>query len=500
MGGQMQIHNLINKMLLFLLFFAFAACSGNGGKNPKAKASGSNDDEILDPGITNQAPKISCVLTNTNDTSQTRVVDTIGEKDRFFSQTPTEGDVIQFDCSQTEDESLPVSFLIDTNYDPQNPQFVSFTNQNITLVVGRHNMALKAVDREGLERIKTFAMDAKCASGERPALSASAVQISTNSKLNFFNYSVNTSAITGGTGFQFAWDFNGDGVFDPYPMRQENGSVWIDSPQANNVYSIFASAGTHRRKAFLRVRNDCNLESDTITVNMPDEIQNIQRTYAAQAVKKSYYYLQSDIGFLGSASSSVAKNQRVNGPFIATQYPADSSFRRVQCTYDFKSIAGKARFTISGMNWYQGGVKIDLANEFIHGMEIRVNSIPDNGGATPQSYSNSDGVRLDNALYKVSAGDDGITKEDFNRLDQVCDIKIRIERAQAVAPCSSGSVEFSPVVATILLGEFDCSKLTNAALARSIEARNGKFYCEVAPVQQCVGGGGGGGGTPPTPQ
>jgi len=33
-----------------------------------------------------------------------------------------------------------------------------------------------------------------------------------------------------------------------------------------------------------------------------------------------------------------------------------------------------------------------------------------------------------------------------------------------------------------------------------VAANNGKFFCEVAPVNQCVGGGGGGGGIPPPKQ
>ncbi|MBK8203361.1 MAG: hypothetical protein IPK68_13895 [Bdellovibrionales bacterium] len=284
-------------------------------------------------------------------------------------------------------------------------------------------------------------------------------------------------------------------------MRESSGSTWIDSADANNVYSIFASAASQDRKAFLRVRNACNLESDTVSVDLPDELPNIERTLAAQAVPKPYYYLQADISGLGSQSETTSMFQRVNGPYLATQYPGEA-YHRVICTYDFRTLAGKARFSIQGFNWYQGDNSVELSDEFLHGMEIKLNNIPDNGGQAAQTYNQSAGVRLSSALYKVSAASDGLVSENYNRIDTACAVEITIERAEGMQPCSEnvGQVAFEPQSATILYGEFNCPSLTNTRTNRATAAKNGKFFCEVAPVDQCVGGGGGGGGVPPREQ
>ncbi|MCB0366650.1 MAG: hypothetical protein KDD68_14745, partial [Bdellovibrionales bacterium] len=72
-------------------------------------------------------------------------------------------------------------------------------------------------------------------------------------------------------------------------------------------------------------------------------------------------------------------------------------------------------------------------------------------------------------------------------------------------PCTTntGQVEFTPSSATVIYGEFNCPSLTNSLTGTAVGANNGKFFCEVAPQNQCIGGGGGGGGgggIPPVPQ
>ncbi|MCC7405444.1 MAG: hypothetical protein IT288_13680 [Bdellovibrionales bacterium] len=432
--------------------------------------------------------------------SLSREINTIGEKDTFFAAYPVEGDSVSVDCSGTSDEkAATVKFDIDTDYDPLAPQWVPLAG-SIVLDAGRKPMAIRAEDESGLKTIKTFAIDSQCIDGETPVIDVGDVNISTAGKHNFYNYSA-AGAVTGGSDFQYAWDFNGDGVFDPFPLT-EAGSVWISSAAANNVYSIFASAGSHRRQAFLRVRNGCNLESETVLVEMPDEMPNIARTPTSQAEKKGYYYLQADISLIGTQPTAPSLNQRTNGPYLATQYPGDNP-KRVICDYQFTKVAGKGQFNIQGFNWYQGSNRIDTANEFLHGMEIKIASIPDNGGSAPQTYnSSSNGVVLSHSLYRVSASDDGIVKEVYTK-NAACTVEITIERGEAVTPCTSNTdqVEFTPATATILYGEFNCPNLRNSSTGTSVAAENGKFFCEVAPVDQCVGGGGGGGGgIPPTPQ
>lgn len=489
------------KLSLSLLAFVLLGCDSsfvsstlNGNK---VGASSENDADNLDAGITNQAPKISCLLVDMSQPLLQRRIDTIGEKDTFFSSYPVEGETLSFDCSDTQDEAPSnLSFFVDTDYDPANPDWQPLSG-SIQLVAGRKSMAIKALDSDGLQTIKTFAIDSQCANGEAPVIDPNAVTIVATAKHNYYNFSAD-GAVTGGSDFQYAWDFNGDSVFDAFPVNPNAGSIWINNPTANNVYSLFASSGSQIRKAFLRVRNGCNLESDTVEVNMPQELLNIARTSEAQAVKKPYYYLQADISGLGNQPTALSLNQRSNGAFLATKYP-DDQYRRVTCSYDFKSIADKARFTIRGVNWYQGSTQANLDDDFLHGMEVKINNIPDNGGTSTQTYSQSDGVKLDSALYKTSAESDGLVDENYDRINTACTVEITIERAQTLSPCSTNTdqVEFEPTSATILLGEFNCPSLTNRSTGLSVAANNGKFYCEVAPQDQCVGGGGGGGGTPP---
>ncbi|MBK7843186.1 MAG: hypothetical protein IPJ71_05740 [Bdellovibrionales bacterium] len=479
-----------------------SGCSSNFLSSDKGASSGValEDEENLDAGITNQAPKISCLLSNLDQPLQTRVIDTVGEKDSFFSSYPVEGQRVSFDCSKTQDETpKSVSFFIDTDYDPASPNWTALSGQ-IVLDAGRKPMAIKAIDGAGLVTIKAFAIESQCANGDRPVIAAASVNITATAKHNYYNFSA-AGAVTGGTGFQYAWDFNGDSVFDPFPMRETNGSTWIDSPAANNVYSIFASADSRDRKAFLRVRNACNLESDTVAVDLPDELPNIERTLAAQAVKKPYYYLQADISGLGPQAETTSMFQRVNGPYLATQYLGDA-YRRVTCTYDFRTLAEKGRFSIQGLNWYQGDDRAELSDEFLHGMEIKLSNIPDNGGQASQTYDQSVGVRLNNAFYKVSAASDGLVSENYNRIDTSCTVEITIEREEGMLPCAENTdqVAFEPQSATILYGEFNCPSLTNTRTNRAVAAKNGKFFCEVAPADQCVGNGGGGGGIPPREQ
>ena len=462
----------------------------------------------LDPGITNQAPKIGCTLTNKNNPSQKRSINTISEKDTFFLGYPQEGDSVSFDCSATKDEGSGVSFFIDTDFDPENPDFKAFNGFEIVLSAGNKTMALKAVDQEGLATTKTFAINAQCANGQKPVVNADMVSITPDSRHNFYTFRVNNGAVSGGKDFQFAWDFNGDGVFDPFELDSSSGSIWSGSPVSEGIYSIFASAGSERRWALLRVRNGCNKESDTVLVEMADELPNIARTPEAQAVVKPYYYLQADIkSDAQAANAAPALKQRVNGPYLATWYPGDP-MKRVICSYDFKKVEDKAHFTIQGLNWYSGGLQMDRDNQFIHGMQVRISDIPDNGSSAPQTYTQDDGVNLHNALYRVSAGDDGINKENYNR-DQACTIEITVQRDEGVVPCehSPEKVEFKPSSATRILGEFHCPSLTNSSTNRSVGAHNGKFYCEVAPIDQCVGApctvgncSGGGGGIPAIPQ
>lgn len=478
------------KALIIMGGLAMALWSCHSGFNSnKGDTSGSAalNAERLDAGITNQAPKISCLIVNNSNTSQRRTINTISEEDTFFLGYPKEGDTLNFDCSATADEGK-VSFALDTDFQPEAPDFKPFSGA-VTLAAGSKTMALKATDAEGLSTVKTFAVNAQCADGQKPVVNPALVSITAGSKHNFYNYSVANGGVSGGSGFQFAWDFNGDGVFDPFDINSSAGAIWNDSATSSNIYSVFASAGSRKHQAQLRVRNSCNIESDTVLIEMAQEIPNIARTPEAQAVPKAYYYLQADISSADATSAaSVAFKQRTNGPYLSTWYPSDP-MKRVICSYKFEKLESKASFTIQGLNWYTGGLNMTTNPQFVHGMEIRVNNIPDNGSSTPQTYTQADGVKLHSALYRVSASDDGLVQENYNRIDEACAIEITVQRDEGVVPCTDNpdKVAFTPTTATIIYGEFKCPKLTNAATGKPVAADNGKFFCEVAPFNQCVG-------------
>ena len=147
---------------------------------------------------------------------------------------------------------------------------------------------------------------------------------------------------------------------------------------------------------------------------------------------------------------------------------------------------------MKAQNYYKEGT------EFLHGLEIQVRDIQDNGGAALQTFTNAN---LAVASYRASAADDGIVSEIYNRNSQ-CSVVIRVRRAEGVVPCAAGQTSQAEISApaVIILGEYSCPNLRDSNTLESVRLNNGKFFCEVAPINQCVGGGGGGGGVPPPEQ
>lgn len=447
--------------------------------------------------IVNQAPRINCVLTDITAGGMTRNLHTISEQDTFFSVPPRAGDALSLDCSATSDEDKnSVEYFIDMDYDPAAPDFVSLPAVSGMVLsqdaAGSHAVAIKAVDKEGLARIKTFTLVVQCQTDVYPDVDESAISVVRAGDLNFFNYSVNPAAVTGGDGFEYSWDFNGDGVYDPVSLASTN--TWSSSSNANNIYTIFAS----QRKIGLKVRNSCQFETVVYaTVNF--DIPNIERTAAAQATPKGYHYIQADVRAVSGATSA---DQRRNGDLIVTQMPS-SNVKRVKCDYNFKRNGQKAGFHLYGMNWYNKGGEADFANTYLHGMSINLNGIPDTGAAGEQTYNQSHGVSLASISYDVSAAEDGLPHETFNNIRTACTIEVSIVRAQPVAPCAAGqtaAADFADQSAIQIYGEFNCPNIRNTGGNANVAAQNGKFFCEVAPSNQCIGGGGGGGGTPPPEQ
>jgi len=489
----MRHANIIKVLGLMGVSLLTACSSGFEAMNkPFSSINGVGD---LTNDIVNQAPKINCVMTNAA-TGATREIHTISEQDTFFSVLPRAGESLSLDCSSTSDESQSdLTYAIDMNYNPDAPNFTplsAISSINLT-AAGSHSFAIQATDKEGLKRVKTFTLVVQCQNDVIPAVDVAGISVVSNGTLNYFNYSVSAAAVTGGDGFEYSWDYNGDGVFDPYSMLSTD--TWSTSSSADNVYTIFAN----QRKIALKVRNNCQFET-VVYADINFDIPNIDRTAAAQAVPKGYHYIQADVR---GGSGTVTTDQRRNGDLIVTQMPS-TDVKRVKCDYNYKRTAQKAGFTLYGMNWYNKGSEANFANVFLHGMSIQLTEIPDTGASGEQTYSSqSQGVKLSSISYDVSAADDGLPHETFNSIQTPCTVEVTIVRAQPVAPCAAGqqeSADFADQSAIQIYGEFNCPSIRNTAGTASVAAQNGKFFCEVAPSNQCIGGGGGGGGTPPPEQ
>ena len=316
------------KFLAYIFCLLLISC---GSEMKTVSSSVSLDSEEIDSGVANQAAKINCDLFLNNSSTAYRKISTISSTDTFSSNAK-EGDQIRFDCSNTEDETAvdSLSFSLDSDYQPSSPNFSNLPGKNFNFTanqVGRFPMALRVVDAQGKERIKTFTLVVECIDAQTPVLNTAGVNISAGSKLNHFNYSVSNGAVSGGQTFQYAWDFNGDYVFDSISLDNPN-EIWTSQASLSNVYSTFVTDGQERRQISVKVKNECEKESSyTISAQFPSF--NIARTPSALAEERGYYYLQADI----ATTSSDTADQRKNGDVLITQYPEDTDLRRIECDY-----------------------------------------------------------------------------------------------------------------------------------------------------------------------
>jgi hypothetical protein len=417
-----------------------------------------------------------------------RTISSIAGEDVVI-RNPVQNDQVLFNCGHSQDESnvSQLEFSIDRDYHPDAPNFVPFTSGDQLNVdaasVGRFNMAIKARDPQGLEKVKAFTLVVECQNAPTPVLDISRVHVTPTAKLNYFNYSVDAGAVSGGTTFQYAWDFNGDQEYDVYSLTNPNG-IWTPSASLSNIYTPFVSTGpSDTRKIGLLVKNECEKQSNYQIDVAFDPQTNIARNPASLSVVKPYYYLQSDI-----SSAADPQNQRENAHLLVTRYPGD--LKRVDCDYIRDESTNKAVFTITGYNWY----KSQDDTTFIQGQKISIGNIADSGASSFSVSSSNNTAKLNTATFRVSEQDDGFVSENFSK-SSTCPVALRISRAMGTVPCDDGSSVQSETIT--ILGEYSCPQLTEDSNGRTIAVDNGKIFCEVAKADECVGGGGGGGGNPP---
>lgn len=489
-----HLKNQAKLILACLLGLLLTSC---GNELKTMSSVGGLGSELIDDGLTNQAAKINCDLYLNNEASAYRSISTISGADTF-TRNALEGESIKFDCSKTEDEDSvdALQFAIDTNYVPSSPNFVPVEGKVFSLSglsVGRHSMALKVTDTKGKERIKTFTTVVECIDAQAPVLNTAGVSITASNRLNYFNYSINPAMVSNGESFQYAWDFNGDLVFDPVSLDNPN-EIWTSNSTLQDVYSIFVTRAGQSRQISVKVKNECEKESTyTIQAQFPSE--NIARNPTSLAEIRPYFYLQADLAATSGGNNDLL-DPRKNGDLLVTQYPQDTSLRRIECDYKKTRENQNAVFTMKAYNYYKSG------SEYQHGMDIQIRDIPDN--LTQGTQEIPLGVaNLAVARYRVSAADDGLVSEVYDR-NAACSVKLRIIRDRGVTPCAAdrrSQADFSEDSEAItILGEYSCPSLRDANTLETVKLDNGKFFCQVAPTNQCVGGGGGGGGNPPPEQ
>lgn len=443
--------------------------------------------DSLDPGIVNQAPKPSCRITTGASNTFVRTVSLFTSRDSFGNAPIIEGSNVSVDCSATQDEAGASALSFKLN---NSGAASSMNNAKASLVAGpagSYPMSVTVTDPAGASSTVYFTVFSECATGNAPVINPSAISATPVAGfLNFFNYSA-AGAVSGGRPpYKYAWDFNGDGAMDPYSIQ--NPLIWNDTASPSNVYSIYAN----HRNVKLTVLDSCNFVSSA-TVNLNFPIDNIPRA-PGQALADSYpyYFLQADIRGVSNDSRS--------DDYIATQYPNPPDMpspKRVQCSYDYNQ-GGASGFSISGLNTYDDGTNPSL----VHGMSFDVSGIMDNGGSTKQTFSHSAGSssnpKLNSGVYQTAEDPDVKPREHFGQ-NADCALTINVQHLQGAVPCSSGSGA-QIQAATRISGSFDCPNLLEGSSPKAVAAHNGYFYCEVGPIDQCVGGGQGGGGVPPIPR
>lgn len=474
-----------------LLLPMLTACGGGVGSATQASYT---DDEQLDLGASNQAPKVECQMYEGANAILARQISSNPSEDIFVSNF-TVGENVRFDCRSTEDEDATANlrFYINETYDtsPNNFRQVSSQFSLPTSVVGRRQMAMRVVDTKGIRSTKEFTLVVECANGQRPQLDLRGVSVvpGSNGRLNYFNYAVNTAFLTHGEGALYSWDFNGDQAFDVISMTTPN-IKWTSQASLPNIYTIFSTRNSETRKVGLKIRNNCELESYyEVPVQFAMDAQHgvprvplVEGNASTYAVAKPYYYLQEDV-----RRASDLQNPRHNGDVLVTKYAGDT-YNRVACDYKKKRTNEPAGFSINAQNWYQNN---DI---YKHGQYVKVESITDNLSVGTQTITNAN---LTEARYSTAASDDIFAQEVFSK-NSTCQIRLRVVRAQAVTPCATTeNADFTEAGTITILGEYSCPSLRQASTGNTVEIENGKFFCEVGPVDQCVGGGGGGGGAPP---
>ncbi len=481
----MKTKYLIVGAMLVVLPLLYNNCGQSTISASKMLRTSASDD--INVVTTNQAPRINCNIERASDSHIFKSLSAVSSGDVSYGD-PTDVDDLRFNCAATTDESptSSLTFLIDIDYDAGSPNFVPLTGNLRFDATLRRTMAIRAIDPQGRSADKAFNLEVDCANATAPDVSNAAINVVAGARVNHFAVSVGGVSDASGTQLQYAYDFNGDGDFDPLDRRSFN--VWTNLTSLPDVY--IANGGTNYQvKA--RVKNGCGVEADIVSrVNI--DVQTFAD--AEPSSPQDHWLIEGDISGINTANA-----QRANNETGVSMYPDERDDDLMDCDYNRNGAV--ATFAISGKNYYQD--ESDYTGSegvYKHGLSLSVQNIPDTGANGLQSFTEANGISVRNAQYSVSTVDEtpaqALLNENYNKNGD-CDVTLNMVRATAVTPCNDGSSVES--VAIQIYGEYSCPQMRSTS-GRTISVNNGKYFCEWAMADSCVGGGGGGGGEPPPPQ
>ena len=362
-----MIKKLILNRYRFLTVFAlslsiplFQNCDGSITKDKSnifVGASGNLSDGLTNE-VVNYAPEVHCVLTGTNPGSENQTL-TFTTGGSQLDGNLTVDHSLSIDCTRSSDDKTASSNLFhEISIDGSAFQPMrngNFAISNNTLSVGVHPVILRVTDEENLPKILPANIVIACSDSESaPQFSGNPISIN-QSKLNVYNFQVNPDAISNCPDCQFSWDFNGDGVFDPFGFVA-NGSValWTSATSVQNHSNL-----VNHRKVKLRARNACYKVS-TFTALISNNV--LQTTHAPSftqdisinQIPNTYEYIQASISPTENspAEANSLDEQRRTADFLGTRDP-DNRRTSFNCNFD------NGTFSISQSKRYQDNTPLN---------------------------------------------------------------------------------------------------------------------------------------------
>lgn len=307
----------------------------------------------------------------------------------------------------------------------------------------------------------------------------------------FYNYDasskINRASGFVDRGFQYMWDFNGDGKFD---------TGWVNT-SAVEEYASYAM----QRSVRVKVRdNYCpNHIKEAIFVNSnltPLFEDGVMNAGIISPILGDYNFIQGVVLRNNTAETvSNPSEDSFAGKYLATHQRLVTGIQkmdsplRMECSYNrasrFDIGISPATLTIEGKYTNDN---FDSAKTLHHGIQLRVEGLMDDGvsnitttGAYISSGSFYSDEDLDNEARFVTGFENG-----------QCSITLQTEGTRGQGTCGT-TADVSIQLYREIWGVYEC---TNSDLT----IRQGEFSCVVNNVDPCPVGGGGGGGTSPVPE